>query len=851
ELTIYVYDIANNYALMSFNITIDTLAPTIEILSINGLVQDHGNNYIPADSLITMLISDDDSQILSTFSWGGTVYSDFNDSFNLNFIDGTSILYVNVSDSLGNTASISPITLIIDSLAPTAELCSETITEFVKINEETTISVLVEDLSKDTIKTIKYSWDAAPELWGDFIPTSLGVVEFNSPVDIFYPINGSIALLSIFVEDIVGNNLTYSFSFIIDIDPPIFDAFIYDITISQWIEINDVDTYSIRGDAEIWFTNISSDCYSSYFYWNLEDDSPLNSTTWKVNTPTQDGSYNLTITMNDNTGNLTSPNTISKTFYFLVDDIVIEVLDPVNLQSQTHQICYKDTFNFTISIYDRLDNTTLTNLIWYNESLNNNLNLIVLNNTIDNKTFEFSIYANNIGLTNLVFEFFQFDENRQIVTVSLDIRRKEGRLIILENDVSVLYGESFIVNLTLEDELLNELYIDNITVNGQQVLFQDMGSNVFSFEFYPHLNDVTRGNYSLLITAISDFYFGETNDSFTFDYVVIPLTLLLTVEASNLEIIEGQQLVLTATLTYQNGTPLMEQEIHFTLSIFYKSSTSNAYAAVGDLGYNLILNDTTDVNGLASVTFEMTEEIDHLTFSASYDGDTIFYSTVIDSEEVIVTIKPPGIASWLLYVIIGGSVLALAIVSFIIYRTVKSTPFEKILSKIPDQDVLMKLAELCPGGFLTIFDQRQGAVPLITEHSLDYEYGSRMTTEVENFILKISDQAFSALGFEETIQGRRLGSITLPNEQMLGYIHGIQLKSEKARGGYENIVITVLTDLEYGTLLLTYQEFLHPDIDKLKSMLEKKEPLKEVQKQINQIRKQTTKIILAAQESNN
>ena len=247
----------------------------------------------------------------------------------------------------------------------------------------------------------------------------------------------------------------------------------------------------------------------------------------------------------------------------------------------------------------------------------------------------------------------------------------------------------------------------------------------------------------------------------------------------------------------------------------------------------------------------MTEEIDHLTFSASYDGDTIFYSTVIDSEEVIVTIKPPGIASWLLYVIIGGSVLALAIVSFIIYRTVKSTPFEKILSKIPDQDVLMKLAELCPGGFLTIFDQRQGAVPLITEHSLDYEYGSRMTTEVENFILKISDQAFSALGFEETIQGRRLGSITLPNEQMLGYIHGIQLKSEKARGGYENIVITVLTDLEYGTLLLTYQEFLHPDIDKLKSMLEKKEPLKEVQKQINQIRKQTTKIILAAQESNN
>ena len=83
---------------------------------------------------------------------------------------------------------------------------------------------------------------------------------------------------------------------------------------------------------------------------------------------------------------------------------------------------------------------------------------------------------------------------------------------------------------------------------------------------------------------------------------------------------------------------------------------------------------------------------------------------------------------------------------------------------------------------------------------------------------------------------------------MLGYIHGIQIKNEKARGGLENLVISVLTDLEFGTLLLANQEFMHSDIDKLKSMLEKEKPLEEIKEQISQIRTQATKIILAAQE---
>ncbi|MHA1446222.1 MAG: hypothetical protein ACTSSN_06000, partial [Candidatus Heimdallarchaeaceae archaeon] len=753
-------------------------------------------------------------------------------------------LYINASDSLGNEAAIIPIILTIDSQEPTAVINSETVTEFTKINELTTLSILVEDLSINTIKTVRYSWDALPGFWQDLSPSGLGTVNFESPVDVLYS-NGSTAILSIFVEDIVGNNQTFDFSFMIDIEPPIFDAFIYNETSTQWIEINEVITYTIRGNADIWFTNISSDYSSSSYYWDFGDDSPINETSWMVNAPTEDGFHNLTIIMKDDTGNLTSPNIISKTFNFFIDDIAIEVIEPSNLLSQTHLLSYKDTLNFTISIYDGFDNSSLANLIWHNESLNNNLNLMILNNTIDNKTFEFSIYADNIGLTDLVFEFSQLGENRQTVIVSLDIGRKEGNLILLENSISAYYGNSFRVNITLEDELFSDLTINNIVVNGLDVLIYDMGSQIYSFDFNPQEHGITKGTYNLLILAESDFYFGETNDSVSFDYEVLPLRLQLTLSASNLEIIEGTRVEITATLTFLNGTPVANVEITFMIYVSFKTDPSLVRAAFIVMEN---LTDSTDINGIASISFEMSEDIEQITFSANFEGNTILDSIVKESQEIIVSVKPPGLASWLLYVIIGASVLALAIVSFIIYRTVKSTPYETILSRIQDQDVIMKLTELCPGGLLTIFDQRRGAVPIITEHSLSYDYGSRMTLEVDNFILKVGDQAFSALGFEEAIKGRRLGSITLPNESMLGYIHGIQLKNEKARGGLENLVITVLTDLEFGTLLLAYQEFLHPDIDKLKSMLVDKRSLSEIKEQVHQIRKQATKIILAAQQ---
>ncbi|MCG3221578.1 MAG: hypothetical protein H7641_09385, partial [Candidatus Heimdallarchaeota archaeon] len=344
----------------------------------------------------------------------------------------------------------------------------------------------------------------------------------------------------------------------------------------------------------------------------------------------------------------------------------------------------------------------------------------------------------------------------------------------------------------------------------------------------------------------STYYFGETNDTVVFEFEIKPLPLILTLETSSYEIITGSAVEIIGTLTYQNGTPVYNVQINFFIYIYYKIVPSNVFAAITDYDTREPLTDTTDVNGIASVTFTMTEDIDHIEISATFEGDQIRDVVFLELGDTIISILPPGIESWLLYTIISGVVLLAVIASIIVYRLTRKKPFEVYLDKIPDQDITMKLTEMCQGAILSIFDQKKGAVPLVVEHSLQYDYGNRLALEAENFVLQVGDQAFSSLGFEKTMKGRRLGSLTLPNESMLGYIHGIQLENKMARGGYENLVLTVLTDLEFGTLLMAYQEFLHHEIDELISMLVKKKPLYEVREQLDTIRRQTTKIILAA-----
>ncbi|MCK5409934.1 MAG: hypothetical protein KAJ30_06675, partial [Candidatus Heimdallarchaeota archaeon] len=107
------------------------------------------------------------------------------------------------------------------------------------------------------------------------------------------------------------------------------------------------------------------------------------------------------------------------------------------------------------------------------------------------------------------------------------------------------------------------------------------------------------------------------------------------------------------------------------------------------------------------------------------------------------------------------------------------------------------------------------------------------------------DQAFSSLGFEDVGDRRRIGTILLPNEKMIGFIQGIQIPTPSARGGFENLAIIVLVNEEYDNALLGNQTYIYDTIDILEKNLREKHPLVEIRQSIARIRREATRIVLA------
>ncbi len=188
----------------------------------------------------------------------------------------------------------------------------------------------------------------------------------------------------------------------------------------------------------------------------------------------------------------------------------------------------------------------------------------------------------------------------------------------------------------------------------------------------------------------------------------------------------------------------------------------------------------------------------------------------------------------------------MAIISFVIYRVTRPTPFEEIMNKIEDSEIFAKLVEITPGVFLNIFDQSKGAIPLVTDHNLDGIYLRRLAIGVDNFLLKIADQAYSSLGFEDHHDRRRIGSILLPNERMVGLIHGVQLPNIAARGGFENLTLIILVNEEHDKALLGNQAYLFDEIDDLISQLKDRKPLESIREKLRTIRNKATRIVLAS-----
>jgi hypothetical protein len=851
NLTLYVFDIANNYATSTIFFSIDTIDPVLDI-TIEGLatVLLDGSKYVPANTTVIVLVDDEDPNTLITYSWGGVTYHSFTESFTLDYPDGTATLYINASDSVGHHV-LETFELTIDSLAPILLFPAN----YSTINKEANLVFVVEDISVNTIKEVKYAWDI-------FIPFSIGILpDTNGEVNInlyyLYTERVEPAIIYFNVTDIVGNKQSYQFSFVIDLTPPIPALYVIDSETGNKTDISVVDY--IRGDVSLWYNSSeNTDLREFLYYWDGDFQHKYQLLDpWEIqNIPLNDGPHNLTIILKDNTTYGDYSNIYIETYNLTVDNLKIDFIEPVDFENNYyHQMEYKDVFTFILNITDALDNSSIEDL-QYSAIKDMNLNLDVSIVSLDNFTYQITITATNVTngeYSNIECQFWQFENNKEIINVFLLIDKKEGNLVILDSSDSVIYGEDiFIVCKLLDDVNISAQDIRNVMIDGQTITnfwILDAVNMIFQINYTTSAYFDSQGNYSLNMYVDSTFFFDNLTSNNLVEVEIQPIPIILFVNVSSLEIVEGSQVAIYALLTYQNGAPVPIETVIFYIYIFFKNETNGVQALVLNYDYLEILTGVTNSTGQITLAFEITSDIDHIAIEAEYEGSSILGQAKHEFGEFIYSILPPGISLPLLILIIIGAVMLIAIISVIIYKVTKPKPFEELMEKITEEEINLKYSLLSPGVILSIFDQRKGPIPLLWDHSLELPvYKSRMPIEIDNFLLKISDQAYSSLGFEEHGDERRTGTMRLSKERMVGFIHGITLENKQARGGVENLTLVSLTNVENADLLLNYQEFLYPEIDSLINALEKKKHVSEINKNISEIRNKSVIIMLAAQK---
>ena len=156
NLTIIAIDIDGNSLRYFITFIIDTTIPSTTV-TITGLVTaPDGLHYIPANTLVDVMVSDADPNTHSYYRWNSTEYISFTNSFTLPAIEGYAKLDVKANDTLGNTR-IRTYYLTIDASAPTITLFL--LTNHSKINTKTPIHFKVNDLKGNTIDYVETEWD--------------------------------------------------------------------------------------------------------------------------------------------------------------------------------------------------------------------------------------------------------------------------------------------------------------------------------------------------------------------------------------------------------------------------------------------------------------------------------------------------------------------------------------------------------------------------------------------------------------------------------------------------------------------------------------------------------------------
>ncbi len=868
NFTIYVYDLAGNYATQTIVFYVDTQAPIIKTVTIPELIEHLSTNYVKTGDEVIVTVEDSDPIVDTFYSWAGGSNSSFSGTITLSAGDGAGFLKIYANDSLGHISFYS-IYLIIDNIAPQLDLTSPN--ELDEINKFTDLEFFIDEENIETVTTVRYCYD---KLEFYYIYTTYDMYDsFSVRIpSLFFDgpgayQTGDTATITIELYDIYENFLSRTFNFIIDRTAPLPGLFLNESGV--YTNLINGGEYTSLGNTPVLYKNNTNDDIALFYYIWDDDDARsdyldlnavlINGYNFMDNVPDEDGRHTLKVTLTDNTIS-TQPNSKTYTFYITVNDIDVKVTSPNpemwseegGYLSYHHRMNYTDSFVFIVNVTDTIDGSEIPDLQLRNltDVYNFEMSMVKIDTTI----YECIIIATNIteGVESYaLFEFYLVGGGSQTVKIFLTVDKKLGTVEILEKtDLSIQYDEDLIVYVEMKDYLSQNLSILWGQVNSVITNFNNV-ENTSEYWFSYSTHGLVKGNHSIIMYVESTYFYAILEGDFTFEFTVTPLLLNINIISSNSTVLEGTEFTITAALSFENGTGVAGQLLHFYVYSYSYENTSEGVLATIPSNYTtyVILNRTTNINGEATIVFTMTADIDYVLVSVSFDGGDFLDLAYSEMDEKVIKIYPPGFPSWLLYTLIGGGLFVILIISLIVYKVTRGKPFEEVMEGISVEEIMDRYEELSPGVILTIFDQRKGPIPLIATHSLDTtRYLGRMQIGVENFLLKISDQAYSSLGFEEHDMGRRVGSIILPTEKMIGFVHGIQLPNKMARGGFENLSLIILADSEYGNLLLNNQEFVYDEVDAIIAYLKEKKQLKEVEELLRIIRHKSVKVMLAAEK---
>ncbi|MHA1500496.1 MAG: hypothetical protein ACTSSB_01505 [Candidatus Heimdallarchaeota archaeon] len=632
RLIIYVVDIAGNTFVYNISFTIDETAPSLSVNFPEMAQTPDSSRYVPANALVNVTIGDDDPIIKSYYSWDYGSYVEFSGTF---YLPGTEIysrLLVMTNDSLGNTGTRTYY-LTIDDTAPTISL--NQILNNSKINAVTPLSFTVEDINDDTIDLITSQWDLEA---GPVIRSPLFIAEL-----LFDHSTETEATLNLFMEDIVGNNYTCIYYFELDFEAPI-----YTLT-------NVLNESYVHGNDLLNFTDISTDLLNFYYRWDDDVDYTTLALPYDLNVPLEDGNHTLYIRLEDDTGGGIYVNYVEAMYVFIVDDIEVTYIEPMDFHDEYYYTMYYDEyFNFSINIEDAINNTQINNLFATIDSSADSYNLGVDVYNIS-KMYYCSVIATNVTetlFTEITFNFQQFSGNSQTVTVFIRVDKQEGNMVLVDIDNVVTYEDNITIQFKLNDYAnVTAQTITHLAVNDSEdhVAYHlvDIPNLIYEITFNTTLFTIGKGSFVFKIYTESTFYFGLWNDTSSVAITIEPIPITLTVDVSGVEIIYDNELVVTATLLRADGSPISAQQIDFLFYIAYKEGyvvTTTGLGPNSFTEYDEIIPDTafTNLEGICSVSLKITENMVEISLEIVYHGNNYYDPITTPFTESIFAIEPPS-----------------------------------------------------------------------------------------------------------------------------------------------------------------------------------------------------------------